>query len=369
MYDKAYQMNNNLTHASLFSGIGGFDLAAEWAGFQNIFHCDYDTFCRQALDYNFPNSDSHSDITKQTFQNTMDKSHYLPEDSPANHSPSQEREKEQMTLVTSVHKCLEQLKRSDQLGLLVKMLLVSPRCYSPVRLFQWRVKPLNKRRIVVSSKPQNQNLLSSESVTILSKKDIQSNRLLFRLVASVRPTKGTECGLSHDLMKTNLLPTPLASDATMGAIIGKEDKFRITSTGMPRKINRNGVDGSVGLARLMKLWDLLPTPTATDATRGGEILKGKTKLCKSGQKFSATLNDLARSGLLPTPVAPDKNGGSTRTDPKRQFTCALQDYVHGVAMEKNRSLIGHSSQLNPHFTQEIMGFPDGWVEKPFLMKN
>ena len=67
MYNKAYQINNNLTHASLFSGIGGFDLAAEWAGFQNIFHCDYDTFCRQALDYNFPNSDSHSDITQTDF--------------------------------------------------------------------------------------------------------------------------------------------------------------------------------------------------------------------------------------------------------------------------------------------------------------
>ena len=62
-------MDNNklLTHASLFSGIGGFDLAAEWAGFQNIFHCDYDTFCRQVLDYQFPNSDSYADITQTDF--------------------------------------------------------------------------------------------------------------------------------------------------------------------------------------------------------------------------------------------------------------------------------------------------------------
>ncbi|MFR9505878.1 MAG: DNA cytosine methyltransferase [Rikenellaceae bacterium] len=58
---------SKLTHASLFSGIGGFDLAAEWAGFENIFHCDYDTFCRQALDYHFPNSDSYADITQTDF--------------------------------------------------------------------------------------------------------------------------------------------------------------------------------------------------------------------------------------------------------------------------------------------------------------
>lgn len=29
-----------MTHASLFSGIGGFDLAAEWMGWHNAFHCE-----------------------------------------------------------------------------------------------------------------------------------------------------------------------------------------------------------------------------------------------------------------------------------------------------------------------------------------
>jgi DNA (cytosine-5)-methyltransferase 1 len=39
-----------LTHASLFSGIGGFELAAEWTGIKNIFHCDNNDFCRQAIE-------------------------------------------------------------------------------------------------------------------------------------------------------------------------------------------------------------------------------------------------------------------------------------------------------------------------------
>ena len=60
-------IKHHLTHGSLFSGIGGFDLAAEWAGFQNIFHCDYDDFCRQALEYHFPNSDSYADIINTDF--------------------------------------------------------------------------------------------------------------------------------------------------------------------------------------------------------------------------------------------------------------------------------------------------------------
>lgn len=44
-----------MTHGSLFSGIGGFDLAAEWAGFENIFQVELDTYCQKVLQKNFPN--------------------------------------------------------------------------------------------------------------------------------------------------------------------------------------------------------------------------------------------------------------------------------------------------------------------------
>ncbi len=56
-----------LTHASLFSGIGGFDLAAEWAGWENIFHCEWNAFGQKVLAHHFPNSKSYNDITKTNF--------------------------------------------------------------------------------------------------------------------------------------------------------------------------------------------------------------------------------------------------------------------------------------------------------------
>lgn len=40
-----------MTHGSLFSGLGGFDLAAEWAGWTNAFNCEIDPFCRKILKY------------------------------------------------------------------------------------------------------------------------------------------------------------------------------------------------------------------------------------------------------------------------------------------------------------------------------
>ena len=56
-----------MTHASLFSGIGGFDLAAEWMGWNNIFHCEWNPFGQRVLAHHFPNSKSYNDITKTDF--------------------------------------------------------------------------------------------------------------------------------------------------------------------------------------------------------------------------------------------------------------------------------------------------------------
>jgi DNA (cytosine-5)-methyltransferase 1 len=64
-----------MRHGSLFSGIGGFDLAAEWMGWENVFHCEWMEFPRKVLEYHFPNADSHTDITKTDFKkyaNTID---------------------------------------------------------------------------------------------------------------------------------------------------------------------------------------------------------------------------------------------------------------------------------------------------------
>ena len=56
-----------MTHGSLFSGIGGFDLAAEWMGWENIFHCEWNSFGQKVLKHHFPNSISYNDITKTDF--------------------------------------------------------------------------------------------------------------------------------------------------------------------------------------------------------------------------------------------------------------------------------------------------------------
>lgn len=56
-----------LNHASLFSGIGGFDLAAEWMGWNNLFHCEIDPFCQRVLKYHFPGSKNYENIKQTNF--------------------------------------------------------------------------------------------------------------------------------------------------------------------------------------------------------------------------------------------------------------------------------------------------------------
>ncbi|NHM07995.1 DNA (cytosine-5-)-methyltransferase [Flavobacterium sp. CYK-4] len=54
-------------HGSLFSGIGGFDLAAEWAGWQNAFHCEWNEFGQKILKHYWTKAISYGDITKTDF--------------------------------------------------------------------------------------------------------------------------------------------------------------------------------------------------------------------------------------------------------------------------------------------------------------
>ncbi len=51
-----------MRHASLFSGIGGFDLAAEWMGWENVLQCENDEFCQKILRKHFPTTTLYGDI-------------------------------------------------------------------------------------------------------------------------------------------------------------------------------------------------------------------------------------------------------------------------------------------------------------------
>ena len=57
----------SFTHLDLFSGIGGFALAARWAGIETVQFVEIDPFCQKVLRKNFPGVSIHDDIKTFTY--------------------------------------------------------------------------------------------------------------------------------------------------------------------------------------------------------------------------------------------------------------------------------------------------------------
>lgn len=53
-----------MRHGSLFAGIGGNELAAQWMGWENVFSVECDPFCQKVLRHHFPTTHHYGDIRK-----------------------------------------------------------------------------------------------------------------------------------------------------------------------------------------------------------------------------------------------------------------------------------------------------------------
>jgi hypothetical protein len=149
---------------------------------------------------------------------------------------------------------------------------------------------------------------------------------LFQLVPSTLPTDATEFGL---------LPTITTET-------GRKSDFKQGEKSMFTALNETG---------------MLPTPKATEISETWEQHKNRAKNPNAknrGASLSATIN-----GMLPTPMSRDYKGGRT----KEQLKASGRTETNGLpdAFAQN----GKTSQLNPLFVEEMMGFPKNWTALPF----
>ena len=61
-----------MNHLDLFSGIGGFALAARWAGMETIGFCEKDEFCQQVLRKHWPMVSIACDIKTFSYHGEVD---------------------------------------------------------------------------------------------------------------------------------------------------------------------------------------------------------------------------------------------------------------------------------------------------------
>ncbi len=341
---------------------------------------------------------------KQTLLFTEDKSTFSQGDSPANHTPSQAREKVKTMIDTSGRKCLEQYEK------------LNPGT-------SWA-------KTFVGSLVGMKDWFSTRCNLTWKMKASKSSRLYFQLQASTPRTKETEFGL--------LLKTPCASDSYTENLSKKEQKWgnsgtlaQEIATGFIEKrgivlptplardwkgdrkltngknVTKKGEEMALTLEqRARVLAQMLPTPTAYDwnsARKPETFEKAKARHKAKGVNLQMPLKQMARNGMLPTPRTTDVEGGKAsgvkndgngwyRENKKGERwgvklrdvaengllpTPKVQDERHALRDRGKSNLgeemaeigyqrLGTTSHLNPLFCAEMMGFPVNWTVLPFL---
>ena len=139
-------------------------------------------------------------------------------------------------------------------------------------------------------------------------------------------------------MSMGMLPTPTASDIEGG--ISNPEQISSKNGRWVRTSNNTGTEFG---AKLRDVVGMLPTPRARAA--GGNC---------SNDRGKGNLEDtIAKMGMLPTPQAQE---GDKITGKENQDSIT----------KRIRQMTGQTSQLNPRFVAEMMGFPPNWTELPFL---
>lgn len=362
-----------MTHASLFSGIGGAEVAAARMGWRNVFHCEIQEFPRKVLDFWFPKAESYEDITKTDFSKWGGKLTCSLEASPASLSALQGEERERQTTATSGKRCIGRYERLSPLGSLVRMLLESPRWWSPAKRLAWVAKPTYSRRVTYTERKAGSP--STASAKTLKTQDMKSSRLLYQLVPSEHHTGGIEYGLlptvqtqglkrcnkngKTEFYPTDMLPTPTAMDMGTG---------RINKSPSPGAAERPTLASAAKSG-------LLPTPMSSEITHAKLVQELKAagvtdfqSRANGASRPNGLMDFLDFHNLIPTPAARDWKGCTNPGEEKANgnvYGETLPDAVKRIIHKTG----GETSQLNPLFVEEMMGFPLMWTVYPFLSRN
>ena len=228
-------------------------------------------------------------------------------DSPANPTQAQASDLEKKMTATSGQRCCDAFGRFPRVGSWARMfsaLLIGQVGWSSTKCrLTWKLK------------------------------GTRFSRMYFQLQASTLPTEGTESGLL-------LTPTSVMTDEP-------PEKMR-------ERAERNGYKNGTQYGSLLsqvKYSGMLPTPTAGEHKHGKTDKYWQNRIEKGRQE---DLSMQAYKGILPTPRARDWKGCEGRRGD-------VPSYVE----DKMTSTNGKTSQLNPQFVEEMMGFPENWTLSPF----
>jgi hypothetical protein len=146
----------------------------------------------------------------------------------------------------------------------------------------------------------------------------------------------------------------------VGEILNEDTEIVWLASGRPRKISNQGVSGSVGLARHVKLW---PTPTVQDSANNG----GPSQFDRNSLPLNAAVK------RWPTPTCDDADDVTRDSGAYQSLTRAVRMWTTPVADDTGHRKQSYSQggtalssqaggTLNPTWVEWLMGFPEGWTD-------
>ena len=334
-----------MTHGSLFSGVGGFDLAAEWMGWENLFHCEINEWCQKVLKYHFPNSIQYDDITRTDFTPWRGKVDVLTGGFPCQPFSTAGKRKgadDDRYLWPEMLRAIREIRPAWVIGENVAGITSMVQPGSEVTV---------DSQASLFEKANKETLLEQEYVIETICRDLE------REGYSVQPILIPACGVGAPHKRDRVWF--IASDRSDARIEGLRQERENEIHGRESTSHSNGTrfqakgpnSKQQGLPEAA-YEKMLPTPTARSYKHGSKITDGRSRR-KISQGWTMELNDLAVSGLLPNP---------TRRD---DALCNIPVMI-GQHCQQND---GKTSQLNPLFVEDMMGYPLMWTTLPFLSQN